>query len=332
MSLATYLPPTGSRLVAIIGHGPEKFPIGRLLGSSVGRNWSGVAAERWSHPAGDLPGFVPVYTEVALLVRGPSIVTRRASGSHQRTKAVPGTVWLCPAGLREDFISVSADIGEVLHLYLPTQPFAALAKNYGSRGFGAASLRYEAGFRDPLLQAIAAAMLSELQAETSTGRFLAEALACALAVRLLQNHSDILLHLPSRGTETALAPRRLQRVLEFVEAHLENDISVDDMASAAALSRFHFTRAFKAATGKTPREHVGERRLQLATSLLVGGRSLTEIAFACNFSSQANFARAFRRATGLTPGKYRAMAAADAKRGVAAQHDGTKQQHNGRMR
>jgi len=172
MSLATYLPSTGGRPApgAIVGHGSEKFPIGWLLGSSAARNWSGVAAERWFHPAGDLPAFVSVYTEVALLVRGPSTVTRRAAGSYQRTKAVPGTVWLSPAGVREDFISVSADIAEVLHLYLPAEPFAALARDYGSRGFGAASLRYEAGFRDPLLQAIAAATLSELQAETSTGR------------------------------------------------------------------------------------------------------------------------------------------------------------------
>jgi AraC family transcriptional regulator len=313
MSLVTCLPPTGSRPVpgAIVGHGPEKFPIGRPLGSSAGRNWSGVAAERWFHPAGDLPAFVPVCTEVALLVRGPSTVTRRAAGSDQRTTAVPGTVWLCPAGLHEDFISVSADIAEVLHLYLPPQPFAALAKDYGSHRFGVASLRYEAGFLDPLLQAIGAAMLSEMQAETSSGRFLAEALARAVALRLLQNHSDILLHLPSRGTETALDPRRLQRVLEFVEAHLESDISVEDLASTAALSRFHFTRAFKAATGKTPRQHVSERRLQLAKWLLAGdGRSLTEIALSCNFSSQANFARAFHRATGVTPGRYRAVAVA----------------------
>jgi hypothetical protein len=206
MSLATYLPSIRSPLApgAIVGHGSEKFPIGRLLGSSAARNWSGVAAERWFHPAGDLPAFVPACAEVALLVRGPSTVTRRAAGSYQRTKAVPGTVWLCPAGLCEDFISVSADIAEVLHLYLPAQPFATLAKDYGSRGFGAASLRYKAGFRDPLLQAIAAAMLSELQAETSTGRLLAETLACSLAVRLLQNHSDIPLHLPLDSPETAL--------------------------------------------------------------------------------------------------------------------------------
>lgn len=333
MSTATYRYSTGSRppAGAIVGHGSEKFPIGRLLGSSAGRSWSAVAAERWFHPAGDLPGFVPVYTEVALLVRGPSTVTRRAGGSYQLTKAVPGTVWLCPSGLREDFISVSADIVEVLHLYLPAQPFAALARDYSSHAFSAASLRYEAGFRDPLLHAIGAVTLSELQAETSTGRLLAEALACTLAVRLLQNHSDIKLHLPPRGTETALDPRRLRRVLEFVEAHLESDISVEDLASAAALSRFHFTRAFKAATGKTPRQHVSGRRLQLAKSLLAGSsRSLTEIALSCNFSSQANFARAFLRATGVTPGRYRAVAVA--KRPIAEQHDGTKQQHDGRMR
>lgn len=321
MSPAATEPSTGSRSAtgAVLGHGSEKFPIGRLLGSSAGRNWSGVAAERWFHPAGDLPAFVPVCTEIAVLVRGLSTVTRRAAGTCQRTEAVRGTVWLCPAGLREDFITVSQDITEVLHVYLPSQPFSALANDYSSQGFRTASLRYEAGFRDPLLEGIAEAILSEMQTETSTGRLLAESLACCLAARLLQSHSDASLKLPPRAVEKGLDRRRLQRVLEFVEAHLESDISVVDLASTAALSRFHFTRAFKATTGKTPRQHVSERRLKLAKSLLArNGRSLIEIALACNFSSQANFSRAFRRATGVTPGEYRAMAGADADRRIAA--------------
>jgi AraC family transcriptional regulator len=336
MSLTTTNPPlAGDRPMAgtVLGHGSGKFPVGQLLGSSDGRNWSGLSAERRFHPAGDLPTFVPVYTEVALLVRGLSTVTRRAAGVCQRTSAARGTVWLCPAGLREDFITMSRDITEVLHVYLPSQPFVALANDHSSQNFSGISLCYAAGFRDPVLEGIAAAILSEMQAETSAGRILIESLACSLAARLLQSHSDISLKLPPpAAAEKGLDHRRLRRVLEFVEAHLENDISVEDLASTAALSRFHFARAFKAATGKTPRQHVSERRLRLAKSLLAdGSRPLVGIALACSFSSQANFSRAFRRSTGLTPGKYRATATGDAERRTAASHNGIKQQHAGRI-
>jgi AraC family transcriptional regulator len=301
---------------AVLGHGADKFPIGQLAGSSTGRNWLGIAAERWSHPAGDLPAFVPVFTEVAVLIRGRSTVTREAAGIRQRTKAVPGTVWLCPAGLREHYITVSDDIAEVLHIYLPPRPFIALTKAHGSRSFSDVSLLYEAGFRDPLLEAIAGTIQSEMQAETSTGRFLVESLASTLAARLLQRHSDITIDLPPPA-ERGLDHRRLQRVLEYVETHLRSDISVEDLASTAALSRFHFARAFKAATGKTPRQHIGERRLTLAKSLLSkNAESLTQIAFACRFSSTANFSRAFRRSTGVAPGVYRTVTAANTKRQI----------------
>jgi AraC family transcriptional regulator len=60
----------------------------------------------------------------------------------------------------------------------------------------------------------------------------------------------------------ALGEQRLQRVLEFVEANLETDISVDDLASVAFVSKFHFSRVFRRATGQTPHQFVRARRLE----------------------------------------------------------------------
>ena len=148
MTLATTNPLlAGDRPMAgtVLGHGSGKFPVGRLLGSSDGRNWSGLSAERRFHPAGDLPTFVPVYTEVALLVRGRSTVTRRAQPEYANARARRAArSGLCPAGLREDFIAVSRDITEVLHVYLPSQPFVALANDHSSQNFSRISLCYAA--------------------------------------------------------------------------------------------------------------------------------------------------------------------------------------------
>ena len=107
----------------------------------------------------------------------------------------------------------------------------------------------------------------------------------------------------------ALDARRLQRVLEFVEGHLETDISVGDLASVACLSQFHFCRAFRRATGKTPHHFVNARRIDKAKELLIkGGVTLAEVALVCNFSSQASFTRAFSRVVGIPPGEYRRLA------------------------
>ncbi|WP_244626657.1 helix-turn-helix domain-containing protein [Bradyrhizobium ivorense] len=104
----------------------------------------------------------------------------------------------------------------------------------------------------------------------------------------------------------ALDRRRLQRVLEFIEANLEGDLNLDLMASAACLSRYHFARAFRQAVGQTPHRYVSARRLDRAKALLMqGDRSLVDIALALSFSDQASFTRAFRQATGQAPGQFR---------------------------
>ena len=100
--------------------------------------------------------------------------------------------------------------------------------------------------------------------------------------------------------------RRLFRVLDHIDRHLEGDLTLDGMASVACLSRFHFARAFRQAVGQSPHRYVIARRLERAKVLLIEGEApLVEIALALRFSSQANFTRAFRQAAGMAPGQYR---------------------------
>ncbi|VIO73045.1 Transposon Tn10 TetD protein [Bradyrhizobium ivorense] len=100
--------------------------------------------------------------------------------------------------------------------------------------------------------------------------------------------------------------RRLFRVLDYIDRHLEGDLTLDELASVACLSRFHFARAFKQSVGQSPHRYVIARRLERAEVLLTEGEtSLVEIALSLRFSSQANFSRAFRQSTGMAPGQYR---------------------------
>jgi AraC family transcriptional regulator len=95
-------------------------------------------------------------------------------------------------------------------------------------------------------------------------------------------------------------------VLDYIGANLEGDLTLARLASIACLSRFHFSRAFKAAVGRSPHHYVGAKRLELAKQLLgKGDQPLVDIALTLQFSCQANFTRAFREATGQTPAQYR---------------------------
>jgi AraC-like DNA-binding protein len=134
----------------------------------------------------------------------------------------------------------------------------------------------------------------------------------ALAVGLLQpGTSAPATHSIGASAKGRLDRRRLFRVLDHIDRHLEADVTLDSLASIACLSRFHFARAFRQAVGQSPLRYVIARRLERAAVLLIEGETpLVEIALSLRFSSQANFSRAFRQSTGMAPGQYRREVAA----------------------
>jgi AraC family transcriptional regulator len=136
---------------------------------------------------------------------------------------------------------------------------------------------------------------------------LIETLASSLAARLVQNRVGTPARDASaRAAQAGLDRRRLTRVLDYIGANLEDDLTLARLASIACLSRFHFSRAFKAAVGRSPHHYVSAKRLELAKQLLgKGDQPLAQLALTLKFSCQANFTRAFREATGQTPTQYR---------------------------
>jgi AraC family transcriptional regulator len=278
-----------------------------LLASSAGRGWSGLAAElrshsgviAWRNPRPDAEICVDVHG-------GASVVTRQRDGITDRTVSERGTIWLSPAGGTK-VIEVSDPLPAILHIYLPPSQFSPKSLGEGSDPSAVASLRFESSFQDPLVAEMAYAITSELQRETSAGSMLVETLASSLAARLVQNHVGTLARDVSAGAvQAGLDRRRLTRVLDYIGANLEGDLTLGRLAAVACLSRFHFSRAFKAAVGRSPHHYVSAKRLELAKQLLgKGDQPLAHIALTLQFSCQANFTRAFREATGQTPAQYR---------------------------
>jgi AraC family transcriptional regulator len=295
--------------ILTLGYGVEKYGTAGLLASSADRGWSGLGAELRSH-SGGLIEWKNTQPDIEICVEvggSGSVITRRGGGIVDRTIAQRGTIWLSPAGLQEDFIDISDPVPGILHIYLSPNRFSPEVLGVEFDSSVMAWLRYENSFQDPLLSEIAFAILAELQAQTSAGRLLAERLASSLAARLVQQHVS-----PSTSeagfctTREGLDRRRLARVLDYIAANLEGDLTLDHLASIACLSRFHFARAFKTAVGQSPHRYVSGKRLERAKALLArGDQSLVDIALALKFSCQANFTRAFRQVTGQTPGQYR---------------------------
>lgn len=294
-------------MVRLGRHGEAKYTTGTRLATSDGRGWDGLLAERWRHSEGDLGAVQPSDTEVIVMLRGRLRVRRRGDGRLEDHYAVPGTAWLCPAGVAEDMIRLYGEVEESLHLHLPAAPLAESALRELDVDPDRIDLHYEGGFRDPLIERIAWAVHAEMTTAAPAGKLLAESLASALRVHLLRRYSSLAgasKSLPSvRG---ALDVRRLQRVMEFVDSHLGEDLTIEALANEACLSAFHFARAFKASTGSAPHQYVMQRRVGLARELIEEGRlPLAAIAEICGFSSQSHLTRYFKQIVGVTPGAYR---------------------------
>jgi AraC family transcriptional regulator len=249
--------------------------------------------------------------EITLTLResDESVVFRTGDGKRQATVARPGTLWFCPIGVQEDGIRLSKPIPEALHIYLPGDRFADISSELGGGAASARSIDYAADVDDDVIRHIGMAIRAELLNESAAGRLLVESLAIALSTRLVHSHSPARLPGTPNERRRALDATRTNRVREFIAAHLGDELTIEQLASVACLSQFHFARAFRLATGLSPHRYVSQQRLERAKALLARSDcSFVEIAFASSFSSQASFNRAFRAATGVTPSEYRRLA------------------------
>ena len=107
-----------------------------------------------------------------------------------------------------------------------------------------------------------------------------------------------------------LSQRDLHRVIDFIEHKNGVSLSLDELASVAGCSRFHFSRLFKATTGSSPMEHVLRWRIGRVREALMKDEegSLAAIAIECGFADQAHMGRHFKRIVGTTPRTWREKA------------------------
>ncbi|MEQ8179380.1 MAG: AraC family transcriptional regulator [Amphiplicatus sp.] len=293
--------------MTVKAHGDRKYLTGRRLQDAA--EYPSLRIELWRHEPGVLPEVTPECTEIAVMLSGQSKIARTGDGYRQEGVARPGTVWICPTGIRETDIEISSTMNECLHVFLPSTLIEQAALQDYDIDPSKAQLAYAGGMTDPMIHQIGAAFRALLgQERLSANRLFADGMRTALAAHLLNNYATDRWK-PSAGA-ASFDHKRLKRVLDFVEANLSADISLDDLAAEAFLSPFHFARLFKLATGLTPHRYVTERRIQAAKERLARSHlSLVDIALDTGFGSQANFNRVFRKATGLTPGQYRALEA-----------------------
>ena len=164
-------------------------------------------------------------------------------------------------------------------------------------------LRGRMGFRDEALGSLIRLLEAEANSGGLLGRLYVDHLTYALTLRVLflgmktQN---------GLATQNTLSHRRLERVVERMEADLSTDLDLKTLAAESGYSRNHFLRMFRAATGYTPHQYLLRLRVKRAQAMMKNkSMRLVDVALACGFSSHAQLSRVFRQLTGATPTEYR---------------------------
>jgi AraC-like DNA-binding protein len=107
----------------------------------------------------------------------------------------------------------------------------------------------------------------------------------------------------ARTEETHVDPR-IGRAIDLVQSSFADPLTVDDLAQAAAMSRFHFSRCFRAQVGVSPYQYVQRVRVRRGAELLSNGKAVSEAAFDVGFTDLSRFARAFRKEMGCAPHEW----------------------------
>jgi AraC-like DNA-binding protein len=143
-------------------------------------------------------------------------------------------------------------------------------------------------------------------AERPGWRLLVDSALIQLSVVLLRSLSGNHSGRAAAAFHNRMAQQQIARAVDLIHSNFQDDLTLDDLAAAAAMSRYHFLRCFKAQVGATPYAYLLQVRLRTAaTWLRSSSRSITDIALACGFTSASRFSEAFRRQYQATPSIYR---------------------------
>ncbi|WP_170234958.1 AraC family transcriptional regulator [Croceicoccus sediminis] len=242
---------------------------------------------------------------ISLEIDADGTIEREIDGKWQHAKLRDDTLTLTPAGAPCNWHWMGKPL-DIVDVYLPKELLQSTwYEMHRARG-SEINLSPLLQLKDTGLSFLLRSLVASGNSAHTHSALLRETLTNHIIVYVLGLSGAILRADPVPTSQLSLPQTR--RVQEFVEARMDRNISLDDLAEIAGVSKSHFLRLFRNRTGQTPYAYLTERRLQHAADLLAqSGLPIGEISARCGFNSQAHFAQVFRARHGITPREYRKL-------------------------
>jgi len=273
------------------------LPSGALLSSQPGQ-WSGVHLSHYHHPAHSMPEIASQHHLILVHLEGATQVEQWLETQYQKEQFQAGSVLVVPAGTPHH---ANWD-AENRYLILSLEPSALhhAAQAAGNRSTADLTPNFTAA--DPLIHGVGLSLKAELESGNLGGQLYADTLCSALFAHLLRHYTAHKAGIPTPAPTGGLPRYQLQQVTEYIDASLNQGLTLSDLAAIAQLSPNHFARLFKQSTGQTPHQYVIQQRVERAKRLLMEGQlALADIALEVGFAHQSHLNRHFKRWVGVTP-------------------------------
>lgn len=270
------------------GFDADRFVV-RHLSSWDDAGWRSLLVQRFEHLGAAGAMTLPASTDhhLWLITGGAGLMRLQTADGWREHPIVAGHVGRATPGVPTEVRYTASTPMSSVHVHLPVDVVERVTGELGRRP---ASCTDDDDLLAPLLRSVAAA--ADQRADAMYADAAAEFLAVHLATR-------------SGGTSPGREDARVRKAITLMREQLDQPLTLADLAAAAWLSPYHFLRVFKQATGETPARYRTRLRVREAARLLDAGRTVSEAAVRCGFSSPAHLSSAFLRETGMRPSQYR---------------------------
>jgi AraC family transcriptional regulator len=286
----------------------ERYVGGRCLFESRGEAWRDIKA--WIialPPTGDtlrLPSVSEPF--LAWTISGAVDFRERESDHPWVTHRIgKGSLFLTSGGAPYDihWKAVTSEPFEVMFVFIELPLLQRAMEEIFGADAAHARLRDASAFNDEGLNSLLGLLREELMRRQASSLFV-EALAQAISIHLARNYGAP--DEESHSSSPSLPGYKFRQITDWMADHLAEEFSLERLAAQAGLSKFHFQRLFKSATGISPSRYHINLRMEDARRLLRESRmSVVDVALEVGYTDPSHFARLFRRETGLSPSEYR---------------------------